>query len=586
MVKASCSARMERTSSIPTDGESTCYLSRGRRIRFSSFLLLLGFAPQDANGPELYVVGSDGSFGPTKLDHRGGRIATFQVSSDGIHVVYQASRDRASALYSVPILRGGEAVQLTDRLVSFDAFMISPDGGGVVYSAEVDAAPQLFSVPIRGGQEPVKLNGPLVEPYGGVQVGFQISPDGERVVFRADADVLGVHDLFSAPIGSSEAAVRLSSPMSEGQVVADVSAVQVSSDGIRAVFRVNVSTVESDAESDELYSVALDGERGLVKLFPPGAGPLFGRDDIAEFRINSRGDWVVFRAGNEEGLDLDLFGVPIGGRIPPVRLNEHLQSGYGPEEFELTPDGRLAVYSQYDDDDVLQLFVVPVEGSSPPGRLSRVPPTNLGAPSFAIGPDGSRAVYRADQEAGDVFELYSVPIDGASAALKISGPLVAGGDVQSPFQISPEGQWVVYGADQQQDEVFEVYSVPIDRSARPTKVSGPLPAGGDVVDFRIGPDGRDVLYRADQRSDEVFELFRTPIDRSKQSERVNAPLVEAGDVSDRYGLPLFEITPDSDRILYVADQDTDSVHELYLALREELHSRAPLKSAPPPGKRY
>jgi Tol biopolymer transport system component len=57
-------------------------------------------------------------------------------------------------------------------------------------------------------------------------------------------------------------------------------------------------------------------------------------------------------------------------------------------------------------------------------------------------------------------ELYSVAITGLySDSVKISGTLVAGGNVQyySGFQFSPDGSRVVYRADQDTDEVIELY---------------------------------------------------------------------------------------------------------------------------------
>ena len=76
--------------------------------------------------------------------------------------------------------------------------------------------------------------------------------------------------------------------------------------------------------------------------------------------------------------------------------------------------------------------------------------------SVQISPDSSRVVYRVDQEADEVYELYSVPIGGGSA-VKLNAPLVANGYV-SGFQISPNSSQVVYQADQETEEVYELYS--------------------------------------------------------------------------------------------------------------------------------
>ena len=52
---------------------------------------------------------------------------------------------------------------------------------------------------------------------------------------------------------------------------------------------------------------------------------------------------------------------------------------------------------------------------------------------FLVSPDGAYVVYRADQETDQVFELYSALADGSGAGtVKLNGPLIAGGDVGEP----------------------------------------------------------------------------------------------------------------------------------------------------------
>jgi hypothetical protein len=51
--------------------------------------------------------------------------------------------------------------------------------------------------------------------------------------------------------------------------------------------------------------------------------------------------------------------------------------------------------------------------------------------------------------------------------------------------------------------------VPIDRSEEPAKLNGTLVSGGQVIDFHISPDSSRVVYKADQETDEQFELFVT-----------------------------------------------------------------------------
>ena len=50
--------------------------------------------------------------------------------------------------------------------------------------------------------------------------------------------------------------------------------------------------------------------------------------------------------------------------------------------------------------------------------------------NFLISPDSSRVVYWADQQTNNVYELYSVPLGGpAAAGVKLNGAMVTGGYV-------------------------------------------------------------------------------------------------------------------------------------------------------------
>jgi hypothetical protein len=67
-------------------------------------------------------------------------------------------------------------------------------------------------------------------------------------------------------------------------------------------------------------------------------------------------------------------------------------------------------------------------------------------------------VYHADQDTDNVYELYSVPLDGSDSPVKLNSSLSGGEDVQHGFQISPASRRVVYRADQDVDEVIEPYA--------------------------------------------------------------------------------------------------------------------------------
>ena len=100
--------------------------------------------------------------------------------------------------------------------------------------------------------------------------------------------------------------------------------------------------------------------------------------------------------------------------------------------------------------------------------------------SIAINSTSTRVVFVADRETNATNEMYSAPI-GGGAVCKLSGTMVAGGDVQSGFKISADGARVVFRADKDTDEMFELYSAPIAMANATIKLSRTLVSGGDVV---------------------------------------------------------------------------------------------------------
>lgn len=93
-------------------------------------------------------------------------------------------------------------------------------------------------------------------------------------------------------------------------------------------------------------------------------------------------------------------------------------------------------------------------------------------PNPVFSADGSRVVYAADQDQNDVVELFVVPADGSQAPLKLNPPLVAGGDV-TRFAAGNGGR-VLYLVDQEQDEVHELYLAELD--VPPKAPFGPMDA--------------------------------------------------------------------------------------------------------------
>ena len=298
------------------------------------------------------------------------------------------------------------------------------------------------------------------------------------------------------------------------------------------------------------------------KLSKDGPLPIGG--DVYDFKISANGVYTVYRAGQDVAELAELYAARNDTGQPPVKLSALPRSGQYINEYDISPNNAHVVYSaDQDTRSLIELYSARLDGSGAPVKLSGPMVEGGGltmySGGFRISPDGSRVVYRAEQETIDVNELYSVPVDGSAAPVKLNAPLPAGGSTNS-YKISPDSQYVVYTADQDTDNVYELYRAPIDSSSPPIKLSGTLVAGGSVTYFTVSPDSAYVVYLADQDTNDVNELYVVPLDGSGPPVKLNSPLVPGGNVAFAGN---FFISPDSLRVIYIADQDTNDVDELY-----------------------
>jgi Tol biopolymer transport system component len=183
----------------------------------------------------------------------------------------------------------------------------------------------------------------------------------------------------------------------------------------------------------------------------------------------------------------------------------------------------------------------------------------------AWSPDSSTLVYQV-LEAGE--NLYAVDVSGADPGAPDQvnpPPAVAGGRVVpsagSLAWWSPDGSKILYLGDLEADEQYELYVTSFAGGAAGAthKVNGALVAGGDVADMRSStfwsPDGSKVLFRADQEVDDRFDLY--VVDMSGEvpgmPQRVNQDLESPAGVPDNppVGGLYFAWSPDSTRVVYM-----------------------------------
>jgi hypothetical protein len=270
---------------------------------------------------------------------------------------------------------------------------------------------------------------------------------------------------------------------------------------------------------------------------------------------------AIYTACEAAFADCGVYRVPLSGG-GPVRLNPSSPL-LGANQFQLSPDGGTVVYTaEQDTPDVFDLFAVPLAGGDPVRLSKPFPAGSTGADLFfhlAI-TAGGRVVYTAEQDTAGVTELYSVPLAGGGVT-RLNPLLTAGGNVRHPFEfagsrvfeVTPDGQTVVYRADQERNDVFELYRVPVAGGAA-VRLHDPLPASGDVRGFQIGPGGSSVVFAADHGADGRFELLSVPVEGPAGSplRLGDAPLAPV--YGARGDVQLFEIAPDSPHVVFRSER--------------------------------
>jgi Tol biopolymer transport system component len=521
----------------------------------------------------------------------------------GNEVLFSASLAGTGAtLFRAPIDGSQAATALMPAAGSISSYRLASPTEVAFIRSFTGTGRQLTVVPLAGGT-PVPLH--ALPPSGQGPLEIVPHPDGERVLFRGDNGTFGVIELYVAPLDASSAPLKLNGPLAAN---ADVLRAAVTPDPEQATYLGGFF-----GGLGELFRVPLDGSAAPFQLNEVGG-------DVVGVHATPEGSRIVYRADQASDEDFDLYAVdplapgtqvqlsaglpsvlpdlafsPLGDRVvfvtqgaqfslrasalasgASIQLDSSTLSFVAP--FECSADGTRVVYRRTVSGSDAELRSVALDGLSPPAVLHAPLAAGRTVSAFDVGPAGV-VVFLSDLEQDEVFELYAVPIEGGTP-LRISRPLATGGNVTG-FQVDPTGKFAVFIADALLDDRFELFSVRLDGSPGPTRLSGVLPVGGDVTDFRISPAGGRVVYRADQVSDQRFDLFSVPIGGAPPAlgglggERRFGPVTVrlSGQPANRAVQPDWVISPDGSQVVYRANQDALADFELF---------RAPLDGSAPP----
>jgi len=150
--------------------------------------------------------------------------------------------------------------------------------------------------------------------------------------------------------------------------------------------------------------------------------------------------------------------------------------------------------------------------------------------------------------------IYSIPFSGGTPTT-LNGTIVEEGSVVD-FKVSPNGEFVVYRADEVEDEQIELFVVPVVGGTR-TRLLSSMVDLGDVVDYQILPNSQGVVYSADQLVDERIDLGAVAM-TGGTNYWLNGSMAADRDVS------AFAVTPNSLGVVFIADKNTIGIDELFI----------------------
>ncbi len=402
----------------------------------------------------------------------------------------------------------------------------------------------------------------------------QTCPDGSintwwtgfsgRVFYRADLDDDNYYHVYMAEVqGGTPTSYQIS-----GEAVTDgnASEFRVSDDGNTLVYR-------GDMDVDGIYEVYYVDLSGASPATPVKLNTaLSAGQTISDMALSANGETLVY-AGDQDTNDIaEAYYVDLSGASPaaPVKISGTMVADgdvYTKSQMQVSDDGNRTLYlADQETDGVRELYYVNLAGASPaaPVKLNGTLGANSGVSSNpALSADGQAALYKADQDSEDVFEIYYVDLSGASPAapVKLNTVLPANGDALG-YAISRDSSTAIYSAEQVTDALIELYYVDLSgvSPAAPVKVSTTFPTGGNISGFRISRDSNSLLYCADQDVNDDLELYYVDLSGASPATpvQVNDTLIADGDVGSYR-----RISEDGQAVVYGADKETDDVTEIY-----------------------
>jgi Tol biopolymer transport system component len=438
-------------------------------------------------------------------------------------------------------------------LYESDAAFDSPSGATIV-AVEPEPA-RSASVELRAGTGVRHFRASALS-FTGVEgpLSTELAIDTtSRVVFQADKETNDVFELWSVVAGSGLEPTKISGALTPG---GNVDRFFLSPDGRRAAF-------SADKDTDgliELFTTPLDGSSQPVKV----SGALVAGGAVQQFLFvfSPDGSKVAFVGDKLTDNVVELFVAPADGSSEPVRVSGTMVAGgnVSADDFAWSPDGRhLAFVADKLTDGVNEAFVTLADGSAEPVKVSGTLVAGGQVQDFVWSPDGSRLAIRASKEIAASIEFFVARPDGAAEPIKVSGTLQSFASFNSSALWSPDGTRLLVSGDLLTNAIFEVFVLRADGAGDPLRVSGASQVFSDIVNFKWSPDGRRVAFNMDKNLDNADEVFVANATGGDEPIRVSGAFATDEEAFN------VQWSPGGDRVAYFADPNVDGQFELFAA---------------------
>jgi WD40-like Beta Propeller Repeat len=321
--------------------------------------------------------------------------------------------------------------------------------------------------------------------------------------------------------------------------------VQISPDGKHVVF-----LADKDTEGVyELYSAPLDGSLAAQRISGPHTA-----DTFTDFKILPDSSRVIYWTYRSSTMQAQLISVPITGGPRAILSNDFsapVNSGLV-DRFKLSGDSARVVFLvEEGPQDAFVLYSVP-SGGGQAIKISRAVSEGDVA-YFQLTPDGQRVVYSLDTGRG---EVNSVPIGGGSQTTLVGNFQLFNQLYNDSFFLSADGTKVLFIIDHLLINRKDIYSVPTGGGGGPlVPVYADVSQGGqDSIRYQISPNNQWIVVKVNYFDGKKAELYSVPAAGGQK----NDLLKDLFDV-------VYEakITPESDRVVYQGEKTNSTDSNLY-----------------------